>query len=109
MKKARFTDSQIIAILKRAETGTPVHWLCSEHGMSSASVYKWRSQFVGMDASVMTRLKELEDENRRLKKSMPKNVLNLRLFRKPCKKLVTTSQPRELAQSAIAVRGINFR
>lgn len=68
MKKARFTDSQIIAILKRAETGTPVHWLCSEHGMSSASVYKWRSQFGGMDASVMTRLKELEDENRRLKK-----------------------------------------
>lgn len=72
MKKARFTDSQIITILKQAEVGTPVSELCREHGMSNASFYKWRSRFGGMDASMMTRLKELEEENRRLKKCMQK-------------------------------------
>lgn len=68
MKKSRFTDSQIMAILKQAEAGTPVAELCREHGMNSASFYKWRLRFGGMDASMMARLKELEDENRRLKK-----------------------------------------
>jgi putative transposase len=68
MKKSRYSDSQIIAIIKQAEAGTPVPELCREHGMSSASFYKWRSKYGGMDAPMMTRLKELEDENRRLKK-----------------------------------------
>jgi putative transposase len=68
MKTSRFTESQIISILKQAEAGTPVPELCREHGMSSASFYKWRSKFGGMDASMMSRMKELEDENRRLKK-----------------------------------------
>ena len=67
MKRSRFTDSQIITILKQAEAGTPVPELCREHGISSASFYKWRSKFGGMDAALMSRLKELE-ENRRLKK-----------------------------------------
>ena len=68
MKKSRFTDSQILAILKQSEAGTPVTELCREHGMSSASFYKWRAKFGGMDASMMKRLKELEAENARLKK-----------------------------------------
>jgi putative transposase len=68
MKKSRYSDSRIMAIIKQAEAGTPVPELCREHGMSSASFYKWRSKYGGMDASMMTRLKELEDENRRLKK-----------------------------------------
>ena len=68
MKKSRFSDSQILAILKQAEHGVPVPELCREHGMSSASFYKWRAKYGGMDASLMARLKELEDENRRLKK-----------------------------------------
>jgi putative transposase len=68
MKTSRFTDSQIIAILKQAEAGSPVPELCREHGMSTASFYKWRAKFGGMDASLMARMKELEDENRRLKK-----------------------------------------
>ena len=68
MKKSRFTDSQIMPILKQAEAGTPVAELCREHGMSSASFYKWRSRYGGTDASMMARLKEPEDENRRLKK-----------------------------------------
>ena len=68
MKTSRFSDSQIINVLKEAEAGKPVPELCREHGISSAAFYKWRSKFGGMDASLMTRLKELEDENRRLKK-----------------------------------------
>ncbi len=68
MKKSRYSDSQILAILKQAEAGTPVPVLCREHGMSSAAFYKWRAKFGGMDASMMKRVKELEDENRRLKK-----------------------------------------
>lgn len=68
MKTSRYSDSQILAILKQAESGTPVPALCREHGMSNASFYKWRSKFGGMDASLMKRMKELEDENRRLKK-----------------------------------------
>src|SRR3546814_7211816 len=68
MKKSRFTDSQIIAVLKQAEAGTPVPELCREHGISSATFYKWRSKFGGMDVSMVGRMKELEEENRRLKK-----------------------------------------
>ena len=68
MKTSRFTDSQILQILKQAEAGTPAPDLCREHGISTATFYKWRSKFGGMDASLMTRMKELEDENRRLKK-----------------------------------------
>lgn len=68
MKKSRYTDSQIINILKQAEAGAPVPELCRQHGMSSASFYKWRSKYGGMDASMMTRMKELESENSRLKK-----------------------------------------
>ena len=68
MKKSRYTDSQILAILKQAEAGSPVPELCREHGMSSATFYKWRAKYGGMDASLMSRMKELEDENRRLKK-----------------------------------------
>ena len=68
MKKSRFSESQIMAILKQAEAGIPVSELCREHGMSSATFYNWRSKYGGMDISMMKRLKELEEENRRLKK-----------------------------------------
>lgn len=68
MKKSKFSDSQILSILKQAEGGTPVPALCREHGISSATFYKWRAKFGGMDASLMARLKELEEENRRLKR-----------------------------------------
>jgi len=68
MKKSRFTDSQILAILKQAESGVSVPELCRQHGMSSAAFYKWRSKYGGMDASMMARLKELEQENNRLKR-----------------------------------------
>ena len=68
MKQSRFTDSQIIAILKQAKTRTPVPEVCREHGISSATFYKWRSKYAGMDASLMARMRELEAENTCLKK-----------------------------------------
>ena len=68
MKKSRFTDSQIMAILKEAESGVRVPDVCRKYGMSDATFYKWRAKYGGMDASMMKRLKELEEENRRLKK-----------------------------------------
>ncbi|KAF1003761.1 MAG: hypothetical protein GAK45_00518 [Pseudomonas citronellolis] len=57
-----------MTILKQAEAGSPVPELCREHGVSTATFYKWRTRFGGMDASLMARLRELEGENRRLKK-----------------------------------------
>jgi Transposase. len=68
MKKSRFTDSQILAILKQAESGVSISELCRQHGMSSAAFYKWRSKYGGMDASMMAQMKELEQENGRLKR-----------------------------------------
>jgi putative transposase len=68
MKTTRKSDSQIMQILSQASSGIPVFELCREHGMSSATFYKWRAKYGGMDTSMITRLKELEAENSRLKK-----------------------------------------
>ena len=68
MKTARKSDSQIMQILSQAGSGVPVSELCREHGMSSATFYKWRAKYGGMDTSMITRLKELEAENSRLKR-----------------------------------------
>lgn len=86
MKTSRYTDSQIMAILKQAEAGTPVPELCREHGMSSATFYKWRAKYGGMDASLMARLKELEDENRRLKKMYAEERLKSELRKEALEK-----------------------
>jgi putative transposase len=68
MKKSRFTDTQIMSVLKQAEGGIAVPELCREHGISTATFYNWRSKFGGMDASMMAEMKTIQDENRRLKK-----------------------------------------
>lgn len=68
MKKSRFTDSQIIEAINRVEAGLAVPELCWELGVSSATFYKWRSRYGGMDVSLMARMKELEAENARLRK-----------------------------------------
>ena len=86
MKRSRYTDSQIMAILKQAETGTPVPELCREHGMSSATFYKWRAKYGGMDASMMSRLKELEAENQRLKKMYVEERLKAEIAREAIEK-----------------------
>jgi len=68
MKMTRFSEPQILAILRQAEGGVPVAEVCREHGMSTASFYKWRAKYGGMDASMISQMKSLEDENRRLKR-----------------------------------------
>ena len=68
MKKSRFTDAQVLSILRQAEGGIAVPELCREHGISNATFYQWRSKFGGMDASMITEMKTIQDENRRLKK-----------------------------------------
>jgi putative transposase len=68
MKTSRYSEPQILAILRQAEGGVPVAELCREHGMSDASFYKWRAKYGGMDASMVSSMKAMEDENRRLKK-----------------------------------------
>jgi len=68
MKKTRYSDAQIMGILKQAEDGVPVFELCREHGMSSASFYKWRAKYGGMDASMMSELRETKAELQRLKR-----------------------------------------
>ena len=67
-KNGRFSDAQIMGILKQAESGVPVSELCREHGMSSASFYKWRAKYGGMDASMVSQMKAMEAENKRLKR-----------------------------------------
>ncbi len=86
MKKSRYSDNQIMAILKQAEAGSPIPELCREHGMSSATFYKWRSKYGGMDASMMARLKELEEENRRLKKMYAEERLKAEIVQETKKK-----------------------
>ena len=68
MKRSKFTDSQIMEALKRVDSGLAVPEICRELGISTATFYKWRAKYGGMDTSMMTRMKELEAENARLKK-----------------------------------------
>ena len=68
MKKSRFTDSQIMDALRRVEAGLSAADICRELGISTATLYKWRAKYGGMDTSMMVRMKELEIENARLKK-----------------------------------------
>lgn len=86
MKKSKFSDAQILAILKQNESGIPVPELCREHGISSGAFYKWRSKFGGMDASLMKRMKELEEENRRLKKMYAEERLKAEIAREAIEK-----------------------
>jgi putative transposase len=76
MKRTRFTEEQIIGILKEQEAGIPVADLCRKHGVSNASVYKWKAKYGGMDVSEARRLKALEDENARLKKLLADSMLD---------------------------------
>ena len=81
MKRSRYTDSQIMDALKRVEAGIAVRDLCRELGISSATFYKWRAKYGGMDTSMMARMKELEEENRRLKKMYAEAQLSTDLLK----------------------------
>jgi putative transposase len=68
MKRSKFTETQIFGILKESEAGIAIQELCRKHGISQATFYKWRASFGGMNVSMMKRLRELEQENQRLKR-----------------------------------------
>ena len=86
MKRKRFTESQIFKILKEAETGITITDLCRKHGISDATFYNWRSKYGGMDISDMKRLKDLEEENRRLKKIVADQALDIDALKSVIKK-----------------------
>ena len=81
MKKSRFTETQIVKILKEVESGRLVKEVCREYGISEATYYNWKSKYGGMQASDIRRLKELEDENRRLKQMYAELCLDNRILK----------------------------
>ncbi len=76
MKRSRFTEEQIVAILREQEAGLATAELCRKHGVSSATFYKWKARYGGLDVSDAKRLKALEDENRKLKKLLAEAMLD---------------------------------
>ena len=81
MRKSRFTEEQIIEMLKEHQAGMPVADLCRKHGISDATFYGWRSRYGGVEVSDARRLKALEDENRRLKKLLAEAMLDVATLR----------------------------
>jgi putative transposase len=81
MKGKRYSEEQIIRILKEVEGGTPVANVCRKHGVSEQSVYRWRTKYGGMDMAELRRLKHLEEENRRLKAIVADQAMDIQLLK----------------------------
>lgn len=86
MKTTKFSESQIINILKLAENGIPITEVCRSNGISSATFYKWRAKYGGMDVSVLSQVKQLEAENNRLKKMYAELQLDHHVLKEAMKK-----------------------
>jgi putative transposase len=81
MRKSRFTEEQIIGILKEADAGAQISELCRRHGITETTFYRWRKKYGGLDSTEARRLKQLEDENRRLKRIVADQALNLQVLK----------------------------
>lgn len=81
MRRGRFSEEQIIAVLKEADAGVKVAELCRKHGISDATFYNWRSRYGGLEVSALRRLRQLEEENRRLKGIVADQALDIRALK----------------------------
>ncbi len=81
MKRARFTEEQIIGILKEAETAGNIRRVCREHNLTEQTFYRWRNKFGGMDVSEARKLRELERENSELKRMVAEQALDIRMLK----------------------------
>ena len=97
MKRSRFSEEQIIAILKEQEAGVPTADVCRRHGISSATFYKWKAKFGGLEVSEAKRLRQLEDENAKLKKLLAEAMLDNAMLKEITAKIssLTSSSPGE--------------
>jgi putative transposase len=81
MQRKRYTEEQIIAVLREAEAGAKITGLCRKYGMSDATYYNWKAKYAGLTVSELKRLKVLEDENRRLKQIVADQALDIRALK----------------------------
>lgn len=109
MKKSRFTEPQLMVVLREAESGVAVPAVCRTHGISTASFYKWRANYGGMDASMISQIKAMEEEIRRLKRMFADLSMQADLLREAlAKKIARPAARRTLAVNAVATRGVSI-
>ena len=108
MKKTRFTEAQIMAVPRQMEGGVPAAELCREHGMSSATLYKWRAKYGGMDASLISEMKAMAEENRRPKRMFADVSMQNDLLKEALGKSDAASSTPGAGRKAVAIKGVSI-